>query len=671
MRPLGRPRLDLLVLGGIEVLLALVVLWPWLAHDNLLGGDGVGHLYEIAYTRDVLSPHWLGWNPHVFLGYAVGLGYPPLSRLLVLLVQLVTPLLLAYKLVTAAAVLATPLAAWRLGRRVFRPLTGGAPEPWGPLAVVGLVALMLAIPSGWLGLSVALGGNLESSLGAGMLANALGILLLLTFLEALTHRDRPAAVALRLALVILGHFVYGLVAILGLAVALLADLLAKDPEAARARFAAGVVAALLAGCWLIPLMAGLSGMSADPVGFDWSPASLAIVTLGTVAAVLTIRRRSGPPRLMALLHLVLLASALLAEAVGVPTHYYRLTPVFMLTGGLPLVSLLPRAPRVVMAVAALSLALAAIALRPPPTRGNPPLDLSAAPRDPGRLLVMAPDLHAPGALAIPMEVQRVTGVDVSHGISMESAPNARYLYYTLAEVSRVFPIWTDYVPARAGRATLPWLRARLELFGIEGALTDVRLGAFFGDPSLDQRARFAFDYPDLTGGNRPETFFLDPSRRRLRYHRYDLGPAPLAAPLTRAPVFAPDLEAAARAWFPEAQADARPCACDPADFPVTPARTPVQAAYAGRERVEIDTGSAAPQTFVLKIAHHPFWRPESDEVQLSEIAPHLMLVRGAGAFALVWDPAPWPTLGLAATSLGLLLLLALGWSARRRRGGRA
>ena len=659
------------MLGAIEVLLAVVVLWPWLAHDNLLAGDGVGHLYEIAYLRDVLGTRWLGWNPHVFLGYPVGLGYPPLSRLLVLLVQLVAPLLLAYKLVTAVAVLATPLAAWRLGRRVFRPVTGGDPEPWGPLAVVGIVTVMLTIPSSWLGLSVALGGNLESSLGAGMLANALGILLLLSFLEALVRRDRPAALALRLALVILGHFVYGLVAILGLAAALLADGMARDLAAARVRVAAGVVAALLAGCWLIPLMAGLGGMSADPVGFDWGPVSLAVVALGTIAAALALRRRDGAPRLVALLHLVLLASALLAEAVGIPTHYYRLTPVFMLTGGLPLVSLLPRAPRVVAAVLTLSIALAAVTLRPPPTRGNPPLDLDAAPRDPGRLLVMAPDLHAPGALAIPMEFQRVTGVDVSHGISMESAPNARYLYYTLAEVSRVFPTWTDYVPARSGEATLARLRARLDLFGFSGVLTDVRLGAFFGDPSLDRRARFAFDYPDLTGGNRPEVFFLDVARRALRYHRYDLGPAALATPLAEAPTRAADLEAAARAWFPDPEGSPRPCACEPEAFPPSPTAAPVRATYSGRDRLEIDTGSDAPVSVVLKVSHHPFWRPDSDGVRLAEIAPHLMLVRGAGAFALVWDPAPWPSVGLAATALGLILLVPLGWSARRRRGGRA
>ncbi len=78
------------------------------------------HVAVPAYLRDVLLPQGriLGWSMDWFAGYPVFYFYFPLPSLVVVLLDLVLPYGVAFKLVTVAGLLATPPATYFLARSI-------------------------------------------------------------------------------------------------------------------------------------------------------------------------------------------------------------------------------------------------------------------------------------------------------------------------------------------------------------------------------------------------------------------------------------------------------------------------------------------------------------------------------------------------------------------------
>ncbi len=649
-----------LALVAVEAALLLAVLVPYVVHNGLQAGDAIGHVYETEYLRDHAWPSVGAWNPHVFLGYPVGFGYPPLSRWVVGLVALVCGVPLAFKLVTAGVVLAVPPVAWWLGRRLFpRARHGGA---WGLVAV----ACVTALPARWLGLDVALGGTLESTIGSGMLANAMGFLALLGLLGALARHPGPA-VALLVAATLLAHFVMGALAVVIVAAWGVARLL--DGQRAEARDLAFqlVVGGALAGVWLVPFAAGSASVAADLEGMAWTPAFVLALGLGVAAALGPLLRGTGVARATALAFLVVLFATAAGEAVEVSTHFYRLMPALLLLAGLVVLGRLPL-DRLVPAVPFLLVVAALVASRGTLlVRGNPPLAVPEG-RVAPRALVLATQDHAPGELAVPVEVVRHGVADVSHGISMQSAPNAPFLYHAMSELSRAFPTWSPWLAERPGTADLARLRFVLDLFAFDTVITDARLGVFFGQPELDLAARHVVcTWPRFSPADRADTFFVD-AGGRFEFRVYNLGAAPSRAVPLSAPLAAPaDFEAAAQAWFVAPDATPRPCRCDPAAFPPSAPDTHVALEDDPDDpaTLKIFLPVGEPTTAVVKVSYHPFWRVETPGAALAEVAPHLLLVRGQGPVVLRFDPAPWTGLGWALSGLGAAVLGLWAWRRRR------
>src|SRR5258708_24244359 len=114
------PAICTLVAVGGSVVFVFLQLSPSLLFSSTTpaGGDMGAHVWAPAYLRDHLLPHWrlTGGPPDWYDGFPAFVFYSPLPSLLIVLVNLVLPYGIAFKLVTVLGVLSLPVAAWAFGR---------------------------------------------------------------------------------------------------------------------------------------------------------------------------------------------------------------------------------------------------------------------------------------------------------------------------------------------------------------------------------------------------------------------------------------------------------------------------------------------------------------------------------------------------------------------------
>lgn len=108
-----------LILTGLTAVV-LVVLNPSLilTASTPTGGDMGAHVLGPAYLRDVLLPQGriLGWSQSWFAGFPFFYFYFPLPSLVIVLLDLILPYGVAFKIVTVVGLLGTPLASYFLAR---------------------------------------------------------------------------------------------------------------------------------------------------------------------------------------------------------------------------------------------------------------------------------------------------------------------------------------------------------------------------------------------------------------------------------------------------------------------------------------------------------------------------------------------------------------------------
>jgi hypothetical protein len=297
-------RLEIWTSAGVVAACCVFVLFQ-LQPDLLLrntttaGGDTGAHVWWPAYLRDHLLPQGriAGWAPDWFAGFPAGQFYFPFPTLLIVVLDVVLPYNIAFKLITALGPIALPAAAYAFGRGLR------APRPAPALFAVGATVLLFfkgAPGTDSDAMRVAgnqhiMGGNLPSNF-AGEFSFTLALALALFFLGALTysleHRRRMWLPAVLFAATVMSHLVVGMFAVIGALVVWLARRPRRDfPTIA----AIGGVGALLTAVWTLPLLATLgytSDMGYEPIDefrlymFPWYPAYvLWIVPLVVVAIV--------------------------------------------------------------------------------------------------------------------------------------------------------------------------------------------------------------------------------------------------------------------------------------------------------------------------------------------------------------------------------------------------
>ncbi len=231
------------------------------------GGDTGAHVWFPAYLRDHLLPWRLaGWSPDYYAGFPAGQFYFPTPALLIVLLDIVIPYNIAFKLVTALGPLLLPVAAYVFGRGLR------APRPAPALFAVGATAFLFFKDGGDSIMRFdhhIMGGTLTSTLAGEFsftIALACALFFLGTLARALDRRGSLWVPALFLAATLTSHLVVGVFAFYG---AIVIWLFRRPIKSATRALAIGAVGVAITAVWLFPLAATLSyttDMRYEPVG---------------------------------------------------------------------------------------------------------------------------------------------------------------------------------------------------------------------------------------------------------------------------------------------------------------------------------------------------------------------------------------------------------------------
>jgi hypothetical protein len=269
------------------------------------GGDMGAHVWFPAYLRDHLLPSLrvAGWSNAWFGGFPAGQFYFPLPAVAIVVLDVVLPYNVAFKLVTAIGPLTLPAAGYALGRglRVRRP----GPELFAVAMTMFLFFRGVDAATGSHAADIQynqriMGGTLVSML-AGEFSFSIALSLALFALGALAWSLRTRRMlwlpAVLLAATVLSHVVVAIFA----AVAALAIWAVCGPvRRVGAAAAIAAVAALLTAFWTVPLLATFSyTASMRYTKLDWyldylfgsAPEPWWMFVLAVVAVVVAVFRR--------------------------------------------------------------------------------------------------------------------------------------------------------------------------------------------------------------------------------------------------------------------------------------------------------------------------------------------------------------------------------------------
>ncbi len=252
------------LLGG-STFAALQVVHPdlVLTNNTPTGGDMGAHVMGPAYLRDHLLPNWQlsGWNNYWYAGFPMYRFYMVTPAIAIVLLNVLLPYGIAFKIVAVAGIVTLPLCCWAFGRlaRFRYPL----PELF---ALGGLLFLFDETFSIY-------GGNVKSTMAgefAFSIALSLGMLGLGLFARAMeTGRHRSLA-AVVLALSCLSHGIVLIFVALG---TILLWIVWMDRRRFTYGLSIGITTFLLAAFWVVPFLFNHEFMTDMKYGYRPSLAS--------------------------------------------------------------------------------------------------------------------------------------------------------------------------------------------------------------------------------------------------------------------------------------------------------------------------------------------------------------------------------------------------------------
>jgi len=251
--------LTAVVLVGGSTFAAIQSVHPDLIFRNNTptGGDMGAHVMGPAYLRDHLLNHFQlsGWSNYWYAGFPMYRFYMVIPALMIVLVNVVLPYGIAFKLVAVLGIITLPLCCWAFGRLAsFRyPM----PELF---ALAGMLFLFDESFSIY-------GGNVKSTMAGEFsfsIALSLGILGLGLFAKGLESGKYRGWAAVVLALACLSH---GIVLIFVLLGAVLLWLVWMDRKRAWFGFTTLLTAGLLMAFWVVPFLFNHAYMTDMKYGF--------------------------------------------------------------------------------------------------------------------------------------------------------------------------------------------------------------------------------------------------------------------------------------------------------------------------------------------------------------------------------------------------------------------
>ena len=239
------------VLGATLIILSVLHPDLILKNNTPTGGDMGAHVWGPAYLRDVLLPHWrlTGWSMDWYSGLPAYRFYMVIPALAIVLLDVVLPYGVAFKLIVVAGLVAFPWCVHFMGRiaRLAYPL----PE----LMVVG--ATMFLLDESF----TIYGGNIASTMAGEFshsIALALSMVGLGLFARGLDDGKHRGWAAIFIALSALSHGIV-LLFVFGGAVVML--LLRLDRQRLRYGIVTLGCAVLLSAFWVIPFLGGHAFMT--------------------------------------------------------------------------------------------------------------------------------------------------------------------------------------------------------------------------------------------------------------------------------------------------------------------------------------------------------------------------------------------------------------------------
>ncbi len=252
--PIGWP--SILTIIGVSIVI-LLILNPWLVLSSTTptGGDMGAHVFGPAYLRDNLLPagRIMGWSNDWFAGFPAFYFYFPLPSLTIVLLDLLLPYGVAFKLVTVAGLVGLPFAAYFHSRSIRLS------------RIVSVIAAGSAAVFAFMESFNIYGGNIASSL-AGEFSYSWSFALSLVYLGFLVkgvREDRKYMkwAALFLALTALSHILTTIVVIFA------SLFVVRWNKSALRTVAIWVWGFSIAAVWALPLLARI-GLTSD---MGWTP----------------------------------------------------------------------------------------------------------------------------------------------------------------------------------------------------------------------------------------------------------------------------------------------------------------------------------------------------------------------------------------------------------------
>ncbi len=693
--------LDLFTLLVVEIFIISRLSPEYLITNTITtGGDTASHYYTLQYLRDVLLPagQVSGWTPGNYAGFPMLQFYFPLDFLLMILLNGIMSLQVAFKLGSIAGMLLLPISAYWMLRLMRCPFPGP-----GIAAALTLPFLFNSSNSMW-------GGNILSSI-AGEFSYSLSMALSLILLGSLySGARRHRRVVTNAILVFLVGFSHGYTLLFAEAMSLY--LLITLRGFFERLFYLGKVYALafcLLAFWLVPLLV----FTRYTTSFDlvWTiysikevlpPTLLPVLLAGAIGSlgvlILSIRdhRKIGKEALPMLGYLwfgLVMCVVFFVAAPRIGVVDIRYVPYGHLIGTLLAAMSLGWLGRFLQpwridwvllpAVLVATVVWTGNQIGPVsdwakwnyegfeakatwPTFEQINLKLKGDFNDP-RVVFEHSELHNSFGSSRAFEsLPLFSGRATLEGLYMQASISAPFVFYIQSEVSQQksvpFPQYS-YSSLNYDRA-----RPRLEIFNVR----DLIVRSVNAKKAIRQAEGYAlrdtigeYELWELTANSNRyvevpdyEPVLFSTSSWKEDSHRWFVDESLLQIPL----VFVQ--EDVSRA-FPPFKALAR----DLDDLPRIPVETgdcQVQERI-GNQEIWIETDCIG-KPLVVKMSYHPNWHVEgADRVYLT--SPSLMLIYPRQRHVrLYYGPGLWDRIGQALTVTGLIILLInipLGW----RQGG--
>lgn len=239
------------VLGATLIILSILHPNLILKNNTPTGGDMGAHVWGPAYLRDVLLPHWrlTGWSMDWYSGLPAYRFYMVVPALAIVLLNVVLPYGIAFKIIVCVGLVAFPFCVHFMGR--IAKLAYPIPE----LMVVG--ATMFLLDESF----TIYGGNIASTMAGEFshsIALAFSMVGLGLFARVLDDGKHRGWAAVFIALSALSHGIV-LIFVFGGAVVMMA--LYRDRQRLRAGATTLGVAVLLSAFWVVPFLGGHAFMT--------------------------------------------------------------------------------------------------------------------------------------------------------------------------------------------------------------------------------------------------------------------------------------------------------------------------------------------------------------------------------------------------------------------------